>query len=185
MLNTRTFCFSSSFLLISLFAEYGFAREATRIQPADSLPETTPWNLPALSGAPEFDWDDTLEQKQPVRSLHYQGLKYQGKPTRVFAYYATPGTLAGNPALDKDLPAVVLVHGGGGTAFEQWAKLWASRGYAAIAMDLAGHTMGRKRLPDGGPDQGDGSKFATDLPDHRPMVLPRCGECYSGTFPDP
>lgn len=33
---------------------------------------------------------------------------------------------------------MVLVHGGGGTAFADWAKLWAGRGYAAIAMDLCG-----------------------------------------------
>jgi dienelactone hydrolase len=53
----------------------------------------------------------------------------------------------------------VLVHGGGGTAFPEWARLWASRGYAALAMDLAGHGPDRKRLPDGGPDQNDEWKF--------------------------
>ena len=33
---------------------------------------------------------------------------------------------------------MVLVHGGGGTAFDAWVRLWNSRGYAAIAMDLCG-----------------------------------------------
>jgi dienelactone hydrolase len=33
---------------------------------------------------------------------------------------------------------MVLVHGGGGTAFEEWVKLWVDRGYAAIAMDTCG-----------------------------------------------
>ena len=33
---------------------------------------------------------------------------------------------------------MVLIHGGGGTAFDRWVKLWNSRGYAAIAMDLCG-----------------------------------------------
>jgi len=33
---------------------------------------------------------------------------------------------------------MVLVHGGGGTAFEEWVQLWVDRGYAAIAMDTCG-----------------------------------------------
>ncbi len=56
-------------------------------------------------------------------------------------------------------PAVVLVHGGGGKAFEEWARLWAERGYAAIAMDLGGCGPDRKPLPDGGPNQSDTVKF--------------------------
>jgi dienelactone hydrolase len=33
---------------------------------------------------------------------------------------------------------MVLVHGGGGTAFANWVRLWNDRGYAAIAMDTCG-----------------------------------------------
>jgi dienelactone hydrolase len=104
-----------------------------------------------------------------VYSLFYAGEPYHGRATRVFAYYATPGTLAGDRSVDHDLPAVVLLHGGGGTAFREWAELWAKRGYAAIAMDLAGQRpnetgnphQGDNRVPleDGGPDQGDDEKF--------------------------
>jgi dienelactone hydrolase len=64
-----------------------------------------------------------------------------------------------------------LVHGGGGTAFREWAELWARRGYAAIAMDLAGSrpveganahaAENRTRLPQGGPGQGDEEKFGS------------------------
>jgi dienelactone hydrolase len=62
---------------------------------------------------------------------------------------------------------MVLVHGGGGTAFREWAELWARRGYVALAMDLAGHGPGRKRLPDGGPGQDDRSRFdAGAVQDH-------------------
>lgn len=53
----------------------------------------------------------------------------------------------------------MLVHGGGGKAFPEWAKLWADRGYVALAMDLAGKGPDGKRLPDGGPDQGDTAKL--------------------------
>jgi hypothetical protein len=33
---------------------------------------------------------------------------------------------------------MVLVHGGGGTAFAQWIRIWNKRGYAAIAIDWGG-----------------------------------------------
>lgn len=130
------------------------------------LPATTPWNLEALSQPPEFTWEDSAGT---VRSLLYRGEPFGGKPTRVFAYYASPATLAGKSQGGEKYPAVVLVHGGGGTAFREWAELWAKRGYAAIAMDLAGqrpvegtnahNRENRRPLEDGGPHQGDPEKF--------------------------
>ena len=132
------------------------------IKSAKSLPPTTPWDLTDLSQPPHFEWIDC---KDKVWSLYYQGKSYQGKPTRIFAYYANPATLTGEPVKDYKFPAVVLVHGGGGTAFREWVQLWAKRGYAAIAMDLAGCGPDRKRLPDGGPGQSDQEKFgAIDQP---------------------
>lgn len=119
-------------------------------------PESMPWDLTALAKAPSFEWIDT---ESPVRSLYYQGELFNDKPTRVFAYYASPGTLAGDITKDHTLPAVVLVHGGGGTAFREWAELWAKREYAAIAMDLGGCEADRKRMKDGCPDQNVQYKF--------------------------
>jgi dienelactone hydrolase len=133
----------------------GMASGGTLIEQVESLPETMPWDLAELSRAPEFEWGEG----EQVRSLYYSGEPYQGKTTRVFAYYATPGTLAGDRSKDKNLPAIVLLHGGGGTAFEKWVMLWASRGYAAIAMDLSGCGPEREKLPDGGPNQGHEQKF--------------------------
>jgi dienelactone hydrolase len=112
--------------------------------------QTGPWKLDELRKAPKVEW---LDKAGTLRRLLYESEPYQGKPTRVFAYYAEPDKTAGK------LPALVLVHGGGGTAFAEWAQLWAKRGYIAIAMDLAGHGEGRKRLPDGGPNQDDPSRF--------------------------
>lgn len=81
------------------------------IRPSSSLPKTTPWDLEALSKAPPVKW---LNQKGRIRSLIYQGLPYKGKQTSVFAYYATPGSLSGDPSKDKNLPAIVFAHRGGG-----------------------------------------------------------------------
>lgn len=55
--------------------------------------------------------------------------------TKVFAFVGIPdGASAENP-----VPGIVLVHGGGGTAFFQWVSFWVKRGYAAIAMDTDGN----------------------------------------------
>ncbi len=137
-------------VLVALSQSLGFAAESL------PLPKETPWDLAALKKVPAFEW---ISQKSGVHSMLYEGEKYRGKPTRVFAYYASPKTLG--KAGDDNVPGIVLVHGGGGTAFANWVELWAKRGYAAIAMDLAGRGEGRQRLPDGGPNQSHTEIFST------------------------
>jgi len=137
--------------LLCLFATAAVCKGA---EPAP-LPSTTPWDIDQLSQSPKFEW---LNQQGKVHSLKYAGETYRGKPTSVFAYYASPATL-GEATDGAQVPGIVLVHGGGGTAFSEWAELWARRGYAAIAMDLAGREVDRKRLTDGGPDQSSAEKF--------------------------
>ena len=119
------------------------------------LPATTPWDLPLLKESPPIEWRNT---ESKVQSLVYQGLEYNEKNSQVFAYYASPKDFGFN---EKTYPAMVLVHGGGGSAFAAWVELWASKGYVAIAMDLAGKGEGRLPLPQGGPDQGHEQKFST------------------------
>jgi len=152
-------------LLIFLFTNSGctlFKHDSNIIRPAKSLPSTTPWDLAALSRPPGYEWSD---RQGPVWSLYYKGVPYRNHPTIVYAYYASPATLGAKNAEEKTYPAIVLVHGGGGTAFKEWAELWAKRGYAAIAMDLAGCGPLRKRLANGGPGQSDEEKFgAIDRP---------------------
>jgi dienelactone hydrolase len=87
-----------------------------------------------------------------VQEVWYQGEPCQGKPTRVFAYLGRPAEGQG------PFPAMLLVHGGGGKAFADWAAHWAKRGCVALAMDTAGAGP-NGRLPDGGPDQSDAIKF--------------------------
>lgn len=117
--------------------------------PTEGKRHTGPWNMAELKKVPEATWGET---KGLVQEVYYAGESYKGKPTRIFAYYAKP---EGN----GPFPAMVLVHGGGGQAFQEWAELWAKRGYAALAMDTAGQGPGKKRLDDGGPPQDDGTKF--------------------------
>jgi len=97
-----------------------------------------------LRTAPAATWGATNGLLQEV---YYAGEPFHGKPTRIFAYY-------GRPEGKGTFPAVLLVHGGGGTAFPDWARHWVRRGYVALAMDLTGHGP-RGKLPDGGPDMTD------------------------------
>jgi dienelactone hydrolase len=133
------------------------------------------WNLTELKQTPGMKW---VHQSGPVHSLLYASSKFQGHDTEVFAFYASPATLTESKPAAK-FPGVVLIHGGGGTAFAEWAWLWAKRGYAAIAMDLAGarpidpifdyqgipvpnqatKPESRTRLSNGGPGQGHPEKF--------------------------
>lgn len=113
---------------------------------------TGPWDMPALKRAPKFTTGST---KGLVQEVYYEGEPLNGKPTRIFAYLGRP---AGGVKGGK-FPAMLLVHGGGGQAFPQWAQMWAERGYVALAMDTSGQGPNRVRLEDGGPDQSDDVKF--------------------------
>ncbi len=135
---------TASIVLIGL----SLVAATVRAQPPGRM--VGPWDLGELKQVPSSSWG---EDKDRVREVYYEGAKLDGKPTRVFGYYARPETG------DGPFPAMLLVHGGGGKAFSGWARLWADRGYVALAMDLAGHGPDGKRLPDGGPGQDDPTKF--------------------------
>jgi dienelactone hydrolase len=152
--------------------------EQVRAQQAGELP----WDLERLSEAPPFVWLDP-DSTDSARSLSYQSEDYGGVRTEVFAFYASPATLKQSDSVNatdpiSKYPGVVLVHGGGGTAFREWAELWAKRGYAAIAMDLAGYRpipgknahdpKNRQRSSNPGPDQSDEEKFGSvDKPENQ------------------
>ena len=93
-------------------------------------------------------WDDVLSKPAPkaypapaeltttcgVKGVMLEGEPFKGRPTRIFAWYGLP---AGASATRK-CPAMVLIHGGNGTAYDWWVKMWNERGYAAISMDTCG-----------------------------------------------
>ncbi|MGE5341672.1 MAG: dienelactone hydrolase family protein [Candidatus Omnitrophota bacterium] len=108
-----------------------------------------------------------------VKGIFFKGLPYKGKETRVFAWYGLPNS--GTPPNGKKWPVVVLVHGGGGTAYPKWVTLWNERGYAAIAIDTNGHVPNKdgensrpmNPHPDGGPSKWGGfQQMADDIRDN-------------------
>lgn len=91
------------------------------------------WDMSVLAEMPRYENAEGFDESG-VRALFFEGLPWKEKPTRVFAWYGVPE----NAQAGEKLPAMVLVHGGGGTAFAEWVRLWTARGYAAIAMDTCG-----------------------------------------------
>lgn len=98
--------------------------------------DANPWDMKVLSVAPKL-FDAPSQSSNAVKAIFYEGLPWKDKPSRVFAYYGIPETDG-----KTKVPAMVLVHGGGGSAFIPWVKLWMGRGYAAIAMDTCGCVSG-------------------------------------------
>jgi dienelactone hydrolase len=139
LLLTSTFCWGQTHLI------------TTKNLPANLL-----WDLKELSKPPKVEW---LKGIESVRSLLLQSVNYEGKPTQVFAYYSNPDLIQGKAPSKKKFPGIVLIHGGGGTAFKQWVEKWAADGYAAIAMDLSGNGADGKKIAKPGADQADTNKF--------------------------
>jgi len=93
-----------------------------------------PWDLDSLYQVPV--WDTTsVASSDGLTGIIYESSDYNDAPVKVFAYYGVPD---GNMP-DGGWPAVVYVHGGGGTASPEWVKSWNAHGYAALSMDLEGH----------------------------------------------
>lgn len=99
---------------------------------------------------PAYRWLTPIGRQQLGEVLFENG-PYRRRPTDVFACVMLPDA-AFDPDAERsgrDVPGVVCVHGGGGRAFYEWAVAWAARGYAAIAMDLAGGGEGGQRCQGG------------------------------------
>ena len=97
------------------------------------------WNVKALDAPPRtfpvtIPCSNNYGRIQGVEPIFVEGEPWRGKPTRVFAWWGLPK----GASADSKVPGMVLVHGGGGTAFASWVKTWNDRGYAAIAMDTCG-----------------------------------------------
>ena len=113
-----------------------------------------PWDLNKLYKTPKWEKTDKAA-KDGIQGLLYSSIAYLEKEVQVFAYYSSPKGKA--PA--GGWPAVVCIHGGGGTAFDKWVKTWNDNGFAAISMDLEGHypigshKKGRESTPKPGPSR--------------------------------
>lgn len=112
------------------------------------------FNLEKLYKCPEYR---VVNEEKGIKEIFYENEAYIGKKTEVFAYMGIPENIK------TPVPAMVCIHGGGGKAFKEWVKLWNARGYAAIAMDLAGKGPDETPHAASGPDQTHEYKFNVDV----------------------
>ena len=119
-------------------------------------------------------------KEDSIRSLIFESVSYKGQAKSVFAYYATPAMLQGNNSQEKKLPGIILVHGGGGTAFREWVVMWAKRGYAALALDTRGNGPGKKHI-DGGFDENEKETpyFDVTLPQKEQWVYQAVSDIFN------
>lgn len=91
--------------------------------------------LGTLTEAPAVYRDDArLGEVSGQIPIYFDALDYRGAPTKVFGWLGIP------EGVSKPMPGVVLVHGGGGTAFHGWVQRWNERGYAALSIAVEGQT---------------------------------------------
>jgi cephalosporin-C deacetylase-like acetyl esterase len=88
----------------------------------------------ACAQAPKTYDAEGFKPDGTVRAIFYDALPWQGKPTRVFAWIGIPTQRTGK------VPAMVLIHGGGGTAYKEWVQKWNAQGFAAISIAVEGQT---------------------------------------------
>jgi len=147
-MNRREFaCYAGLVALLLAFTSPISSANGEAMNAGSDAPIESPWDMMALSEPPQL-FDAPGFEAEGVQALFYEGRPFDGNPTRVFAWYGAPRHEPG-----EKLPAMVLVHGGGGTAYAEWVRLWNEHGYAAIAMDLCGHVPKSGRTPheQGGP----------------------------------
>ena len=97
----------------------------------------------SLWNAPEFYFDETLDN-QGCKGLFIRS-DHNGVESYAFAYLGLP------EGENENKPAVLLLHGGGGTAYYEWVNAWKERGYVALAVDLEGHIPNKEGTIADGP----------------------------------
>ena len=125
------------FILILLFSGEAFAFRSEVLQQLWDVPtnEVQAWTLKAYQRG-----DLRIEE------VYYLSRSYNRNPAKIFGYFCYPVRRHGK------LPAILLSHGGGGTASLPRAVSWARRGYAVLAIDLPGKGENRRGSRSTGPD---------------------------------
>jgi arylsulfatase A-like enzyme/dienelactone hydrolase len=90
--------------------------------------------LGRLKAAPAVHEAEGFAATGGLRAIYFDALPWKGKPTRVFAWLGVP------ERRESRVPGVVLVPGGGGTAFKEWVRRWNERGFAAVGIAVEGQT---------------------------------------------
>ena len=96
--------------------------------------------IPKVHTIPQFDMKSTTEW-HGVKAIWYEGASYHGLKTKVFA-------LVGYPEIKENekVPAIVLVHGGGGHPYAEWIRRLEITRFTAVIVPFG--WIGRHRVPE-------------------------------------
>ncbi len=123
----RTVCFILCMVIVAAMNINGFTNLST------GLPQ---WDFDYLKSEVTSEAAEGFTVANGAVPVFLDSIKYNDADTKVFAWYAIPE----GATKESPVPAVVLVHGGGGTASSAWVKMWLDKGYAAISIDTCGNT---------------------------------------------
>jgi cephalosporin-C deacetylase-like acetyl esterase len=127
-----------SFLLLILLLIW----PATAAPEALSLKEL--WQPTSIAADPVLIKQYSINGFQ-IKEVFFPGRPQSGQATRIFGYYCYPDHFA-------PLPALLIAHGGGGSADIKTALRWAGYGYAVLVIDLPGKGKQRRHSRSTGPD---------------------------------
>lgn len=130
-----------------------------RATPARSLWDVdrlrrAPLNTQVLADRTERAGDVSLTW----REVTFDSEVMPGSSEKLFALFAFPARKPGDPA-DVRYPTVLLIHDLGEVASDEAVRAWATRGYAALALDLPGKGPGREKSRSTGPDMTEEALF--------------------------
>jgi hypothetical protein len=131
----------------------------------------SPWDVAALKNRvpkPKFAAEQTAQvgdKRVVARDVTFEVEPIAGSKLSLAGVLATPQ----RPANDKRrLPVLLLLGDRQSAASEEQARTWASRGYAALALDLPGKGEGREKARSTGPDWTD-EALASASPTANPL----------------
>lgn len=94
--------------------------------------------------------EEDVELGAGIQAFKFKSAPYQNRETWVFAAIGTPST----EKPKGGYPAVLLIHGGGGTVSANWMSYWMDRGFVAIAFDSFGHQLDKNLNKVDNPESG-------------------------------
>lgn len=113
-------------LLVAMFSAVVGSAGGFREDPAKY------WNFSELEKVPQWRANPFPDSEcHGLTAMMVKGKGPGGSSAEFFAYYGQPET----PAPGGGYPAVLLVHGGGGTAYPKYIKMWLDQGFAVLALD--------------------------------------------------
>ena len=99
--------------------------------------------LGSLTDVPQIHPAKGAKRSDNPRAIFFDALPWKGKSTRSYGWLGLP------ESTESKVPAMVLVHGGGGSAFKEWVERWNDKGFAAISIAVEGQTDSKVDNDDG------------------------------------